>query len=105
MRAKRSEKREYRRLPVEFWVDGDSKARAGFSVNLSSGGMFIGAGRVFPVGTLLHIRLTREGESFEMDGRVVHAMRRSPLQRLGQRPGMGVRFLQPIDDLNRLLGS
>ncbi len=86
-----------RRAEIRFGPD--EPTCLGYSRNISKTGLMIGAVRVFSPGTLLKLRITFMGVTVDLRGRVIWA-REGPVQWLPTgRIGMGVRFIDPPNDL------
>ena len=95
---RRDETRHRKRLSVRFWKRGENIARSGFTTNISSGGMFIGANHVLSRGTRLRIEIVDPAKGFMVEGVVVRAERSRPELRSVRTSGMGIRFLR-VEDL------
>ena len=95
---RRQEERQFRRLPVRFWVRDEGKERVGFTTNISTGGMFIGSNQVLLPGTRLRVEVLDSSNGFVIEGQVTRAVRAAPHLRAVQSSGMGIRFV-PVAEL------
>ncbi len=95
---RRQDERQFRRLPVRFWVRDEGKERVGFTTNISTGGMFIGSNQVVAPGTRLRVEVLDSANGFVVEGQVTRAVRAAPHLRAVQSSGMGVRFV-PVAEL------
>lgn len=95
---RRDEIRHRKRIAVRFWKSGEKTARSGFTTNISSGGMFIGANHVLSRGTRLRVEVMDPGKGFMVEGVVARAERSRPELRSVRTSGMGIRFLK-VDEL------
>lgn len=95
---RRHDERQFRRLPVRFWVRDEGKERVGFTTNISTGGMFIGSNQVVVPGTRLRVEVLDSANGFVVEGQVTRAVRVAPHLRAVQVSGMGIRFL-PVAEL------
>jgi hypothetical protein len=93
--------RSRRRLTVHYGPQGPS--HIGYSGNISRSGMMIRTTRVFEPGTILAIEVELTGRKLSLRGQVVWA-------RIGEvrwlttgKIGMGIRFLQPPENLMELV--
>jgi uncharacterized protein (TIGR02266 family) len=90
-----SDQRGYPRLPVEIDItlESDSQFYAGFSENLSEGGIFVATHALRPVGTRLDVAFTLPGvkEPLRVEGDVCWLRIHSETSDLP--PGMGLRFV------------
>src|SRR6185436_14865440 len=94
-------RRSRRRLTVKY---GAGSARyIGYSANVSGTGMMIRTIRVFDPGTVLNMEVELLSRTVHLEGRVVWArageLRWLPTGKIG----MGIRFINPPDDLLELL--
>ena len=94
-------RRSRRRLAVKY---GIGRARhIGYSGNVSGTGMMIRTIRVFEPGTVLNVEVELLARTVRLEGRVVWArageLRWLPTGKIG----MGIRFINPPDDLLELL--
>jgi uncharacterized protein (TIGR02266 family) len=99
---RRQTQRKARRVHVKFWDTASKEPRTGYTINVSSTGLFVGTNRPLAPGTKVRLEVSFDGREVSVDGTVVHAARVSPmLQRL--RPsGMGVRFDGDQPDFRQL---
>ena len=95
---RRDEIRRRKRIAVRFWKRGEDTARSGFTTNISTGGMFIGANHVLSRGTRLRVEVMDPGQGFMVEGVVARAERSRPELRSVRTSGMGIRFLK-VDEL------
>lgn len=94
-------RRSRRRLTVRY---GAGPARyIGYSANVSGTGMMIRTIRVFEPGTVLNVEVELLSRTVHLEGRVVWArageLRWLPTGKIG----MGIRFINPPEDLLELL--
>jgi PilZ domain-containing protein len=91
-----------RRVEVHYQAEGHA-ARIGYSGNISTSGMMLRTPRVLAPGTLLSLEVRFPQGTIVLAGRVVWA-REGPLTLLSTgRIGMGIKFIDPPDDLEELL--
>lgn len=96
--------RHRRRVEVRYEANGQPQ-QIGFSGNISTSGMMLRTPRVHPPGTLLTLEVRFPQRTIVLGGRVMWA-RTGPLSWLSTgRIGMGIRFVEPPDDLADLLRS
>ncbi len=93
--------RSRRRLTIRY---GPGEARhIGYSGNISRTGMMIRTIRVFEPGTVLTIEMDLSGRKLQLSGQVIWArigeVRWLPTGKIG----MGIRFVQPPDDLMEIV--
>lgn len=102
MSSNRISPRRPRRVQVQFWKRGETKANQGYTTNISLTGMFLATHNPLPPGTRLRVEVIEADRGFIVEGIVVHARRiRGEMMRLSQ-PGMGVHFLS-VEELVREL--
>ncbi len=87
------------RRRAEVLFGPDEPRYLGYSRNISKTGMMVGTMRVFAPGTILNLRVTLPSGTFEVRGSVIWA-REGPVEwlRMG-RVGMGLRFVDPPEEL------
>jgi hypothetical protein len=96
-----SARRSRKRLTVRF---GHDQARnIGYSGNVSSAGMMIRATRVYPPGTVLHVEIELPQRVLRLKGRVAWARAGEAQWLPTGRVGMGVKFIDPPEELMDLL--
>jgi hypothetical protein len=101
-RAEQKATRFRRRVEVHFQEEG-RPARIGYSGNISTAGMMLRTPRVHPPGTLLTLEIRFPAAPMTLLGLVVWA-REGPLSWLSTgRIGMGIKFLDPPEDLADML--
>jgi len=100
-KGKQKSKRARKRVEVHYGV-GDTRY-VGFSGNVSRTGVMVRAAHVFPPGTVLDIELKFPANIFRVRGEVVWAREGSYQWVLTGRVGMGITFIEPPEDLLRLL--
>ena len=98
MPPKRKQKRTPRRFNVRFKKMGDEDFAVGYTKNVSVGGLFIGTIRPLPPGTEILVEIKEADRLRKRPATVVHAARVSPLLASVRTSGMGVRFLDLLDD-------
>jgi DNA-binding response OmpR family regulator len=98
-------------LPVELIADG-KKLRA-VSQDVSPYGMFVRLAPPLPVGTIVQVVMSPNGDRLATSGQVTHVLGESEARTLGRFPGCGVVFrevMRPADEafhdaITRLLAS
>lgn len=94
-RNRRRHSRIRKRLKVEF---GETDlSHKGFLSDISIGGLFLSAGRLFQVGTRLHLHVIEAADHFYAEGVVVRLKRVDQLLRRIEAQGMGIRLLSPAE--------
>jgi DNA-binding response OmpR family regulator len=81
-------------LPVELITNG-KKIRA-VSQDVSPFGMFIRLSPPLPMGTVVQVVVSPNGQRHVMTGQVTHAMSEGEAKTLGRFPGIGVMFREPM---------
>lgn len=100
--SRRRATRRARRVQVHFWKQGEPTAYVGYTVNISTTGMFVATNSPMPSGTRIRIEVIDRDRGFMVEGVVAHARKvRSELAAITQ-SGMGVRFLS-VEELVREL--
>lgn len=103
-RPRQQEARLRRRLEVRY-SDGTNPPGMGYSGNVSPHGMMIRTPRVYPPGTLLDLELRFAGGTVNLRGRVMWA-REGPMVWISSgRIGMGIRFIDPPENLAAMIAS
>jgi hypothetical protein len=103
-RGNQQEARFRRRLEVRY-SDGTNPPSMGFSGNVSAQGMMIRTPRVYAPGTLLDLELRFAGGTVKLRGRVAWA-REGPMVWISSgRIGMGIRFIDPPENLAEMIAS
>ena len=92
--VRRRNNRVVMNLPVELITAG-KKVRA-VSQDLSPLGMFVRLSPPLPVGTVVQIVISPNGQRLVTTGQVSHAMDDAEAQLLGRIPGIGVVFREPM---------
>jgi len=102
MSSRRRAVRRPRRVQVQFWKRGETRASPGYTTNISTTGMFLATNSPLPPGTRVRVEVLEGDRGFIVEGVVAHA-RKMPaeLLRLSQ-SGMGIRFLS-VEELVREL--
>jgi DNA-binding response OmpR family regulator len=98
-------------LPVELISDG-KKVRA-VSQDLSPLGMFVRLAPPLPVGTIVQLVISPNGQRLVTTGQVTHALAEVEARTLGRFPGVGIVFRDPVrpsddlfaDGITRLLAA
>jgi hypothetical protein len=88
--------REKRRVMVRFGIDRPEKT--GFTMNVSRSGMFLRTNTVFKPGTRIQLEIVLPDRSFGLWAQVVWAKKVPPQLAHVLDCGMGVRFLEPLDE-------
>ena len=94
VRVRRRNNRVMMNLPVELITAG-KKVRA-VSQDLSPLGMFIRLSPPLPVGTVVQVVISPNGQRLVTTGQVSHALTETEAQTLGRYPGIGVVFRDPM---------
>jgi uncharacterized protein (TIGR02266 family) len=100
---RRQTKRKARRVQVEFWDTADEERRSGYTINVSTTGLFVGTNVPLPPGSKVRVSISLEEREMTLDGTVVHAARVSPVLEQSRPSGMGVRFDHDQPELQDLL--
>ena len=90
-------------LPVELIVDG--KPLRAVTQDLSPYGMFIRLSPPLPVGTVVQVVLSPNGQRLSTTGQVTHALTETEARTLSRYPGMGVVFRDPVRPADELFAS
>jgi Tfp pilus assembly protein PilZ len=90
-------RRSRKRLTVRFGPDRPEYI--GYSANISSTGLMIRTGRVFPPGTRLQMEIDVVPRPLRLEGVVVWARAGDPRWIATGRIGMGLKFIHPPDNL------
>jgi hypothetical protein len=100
-RNRRRHSRIKKRLKVEFGERAfDHK---GILHDISIGGIFISAGRLFKQGTRLHLHIVEPTFDFYAEGVVVRLKRVDQLLRRIEAQGMGIRMMSPAEVIRSLI--
>jgi len=98
-KQRRKHERIKRRLKVEY---GDVDFRhSGMAVDLSVGGIFLQARRIYDIGDYLHLHLTDRELDFYTEGRVARIRRVDPRLRRIEKEGMGIRFVSAAEIIKK----
>jgi DNA-binding response OmpR family regulator len=81
-------------LPVELITDG--KRTRAVSQDISPYGMFVRLSPPLPVGTVVQLIISPNGQRLVTSGTVSHAMSEVEATTLGRFPGVGIRFRDPV---------
>ncbi|MDQ3339422.1 MAG: response regulator [Myxococcota bacterium] len=90
-------------LPVELVFDG-KKLRA-VTQDLSPYGMFIRLTSPLPVGSIVQLVLSPNGQRLVTTGQVTHSLSEAEAKTLGRYPGVGVVFRDPVRPADDLFGA
>ena len=82
-----------RRFRVSFWPRGSAERYVGYTVNISTTGMFVATTRPLPVGTRLRVQVGPENRDFVLEAEVARALRVQQQFQNVRPSGMGLRFL------------
>lgn len=86
------------RLPVTFWRLGEEgNGVAGYSLNISRGGMFVATRRPLPPNAIVELEIEQPKKTTRTTGRVMHSARFPADYQQVFKSGMGIRFHQPDD--------
>lgn len=93
------------RFPIRFWPSGQpQETYQAFVSDVSAGGMFIITRRPLPPRTPVELEFERPSGRATIHAEVVHAARIPPLYQSVFKSGMGVRFRNPNQPLEREIG-
>lgn len=94
---KRTSERFNREINVNFEVsvDGPHNFFAGFTQDISKGGVFLATHQVYPIGTKMKLSFEIEGVHIEVDAVVRWARKPENLTGSDLHPGMGLQFVDP----------
>src|SRR5689334_6956872 len=81
-------------LPVEV-ITGGKKTRA-ITQDLSPYGMFVRMSPPLPVGTVVQLVISLNGQRYLTTGQVTHSLTEVEARTLGRFPGVGVMFRDPV---------
>lgn len=99
---RKNERRSMDRIPIEMWVEEQTGNALYFqrTTNISSGGLFFSQTIPHPVGTSVHVKFTLPGtrKPIEAEGEIVSAT-------VGDKLGMGLKFLKLNEDVKKLLNG
>lgn len=90
---RRQSTRTRKRLKVEYGIAAPE--HAGFTTDISAGGIYLVANRLAKAGTRLHLKVYGPKQHLFFEGQVVRARRVPETLRRIEQQGMGVRFLRP----------
>ncbi len=90
---RRGDRRALRRFRVGFWPRGSAERYVGYTVNISTTGMFVATTRPLPAGTRLRVQIGPEGRDFILEAEVARALRVQQQFQNVRPSGMGLRFL------------
>ncbi len=90
---RRHDRRHPRRFRVNFWERGSDTRQVGFTVNISTTGMFLANNRPLPEGTRLRVQVGPEDHNFIVEAVVARSLRVPPHLQSVRPSGMGVHFL------------
>ncbi len=96
IREQRKGVRHKRRLQVDYGVEDFSTT--GFGLDISTGGLFVTASKLLPIGARVHLRITSaQGLIFYAEGRVVRHKLTHQALRASDPQGLGIRFISPAE--------
>jgi len=98
---KRTSERINREINVNFEVsvDGPHNFFAGFTQDISKGGVFLATHQVYPIGTKMKLSFEIEGVHVEVDAVVRWARKPENLTGNDLYPGMGLQFIDPDEKI------
>lgn len=99
---RRDSARRSRRLPVRFWMQGETEPSSGFTVNISESGVFISTRRILGRGSRVRIEICDPQNPFVVEGVVARGMRSAPSLQSIRPSGIGVRFLTVTELIHEL---
>jgi hypothetical protein len=101
---RREEERKFRRIPIRFGLETPEFRAMG--IQISSKGLFISTNHpVFMKGCRLKIEIPCPEGCFRTEAIVRHAKKVPPPMAQLDRPGMGVEFIEPSQELRNFLAS
>ena len=101
---KRTEERKFRRVAIRFGLE--TPEFRGMGIQLSTRGLFISTNNpIFVKGSRLKIEIQSPTGNFQTEAVVRHAKKVSPRMVQMERPGMGVEFIDPPQDLRDFLAA
>ena len=89
----RRQKRALRRFRVKYTERGSAEQHLGYTVNISTTGMFVATNRPLPVGTRVRIQIGPENRDFILEAEVARVLRSQQILQRVLPSGMGLRFL------------
>jgi len=92
-------------MEVRFWRRGNDQAHTGFTIDVSRSGLFLGTTMQLEPGERLRLEFTDRENGFVIEGQVARIHRVSLALRHIEQPGVGIRFLQPAELVNQMIGS
>lgn len=92
-------------MEVRFWRRGSTQAHTGFSIDVSRSGLFLGTTQQLEPGERLRLEFPDKENGFVIEGQVARIHRVSLALRHVEQPGVGIRFLQPAELVNQMIGS
>ncbi len=90
---RRGDRRALRRFRVSFWPRGSGDRHVGYTVNISTTGMFVATTRPLPPGTRLRVQVGPDNRDFILEAEVARALRVQQQFQNVRPSGMGLRFL------------
>lgn len=102
---RRRTSRYTRRLPVTLWIPGTDKGLAGYTTNVSAGGLYVHANRTLPRRTRVRVQIGEGSAGAIFEAVVVKENSVDPALRVVEQPGMGLRFLQARELLGHFVPS
>ena len=101
---KREEGRKFKRIPIRFGLETPEFRSMG--IQISSRGLFIATNNpIFVKDCRLKIEIQSPSGCFLVDAVVRHAKKVSPRMVQVERPGMGVEFIDPSQEVRDFLAS
>ncbi len=95
---RRTKTRKSRRVQVHFSERGSEKRRVGYSVDISTSGMFIATNQPLGRGTRLRVEVCSQARGFVVEAVVARVVRSTQALQTIRQSGMGVQFLT-VDEL------
>ncbi|MCP4663605.1 MAG: hypothetical protein GY856_50110 [bacterium] len=90
---RRTKTRKSRRVQVYFSERGSEKRRLGYSVDISTSGMFVATNQPLPRGTRIRVEVSSAERGFVVEAMVARVVRSTQALQAIRQSGMGVRFL------------
>jgi len=103
--SRRTAERLPKRIEVRFWRRGNPQAHAGYTIDVSKSGIFLGTSQTLEPGERLRLELVERDRAFMVEGQVARVHRVSLALRHIEQSGVGVRFLTPAELLQEILGT
>jgi Tfp pilus assembly protein PilZ len=100
---KRKSRRYKRRIQLRFWSLEERNPRKGFTLNVSTSGMFIASTAPFKAGTRIFVEIPSGSEKLVLQAVVRYAARVDPVLQKVKPSGMGIRLLTVEELMSEIL--